>query len=254
MENTVDSRRRIRSLLLVFSVAATIMVSLWGIVQTAFISPLTTAGYKDFSYDDTELPITEKLNRITAEKPESKLWWNDGYWWGVLYNRDTDHYHIYRLNWGDNEWVDTGVQVDDRRADPFALPPKLAENVRVDVLWDQATQKLYVASHIAKDNGSYTSDSQNRGNLFRYSYDANAQTYILDTLAGFLPNGIQMNKHKSSTLVLAKDSKGRLWSSFVARKQGETDYKALVTYSNGDETIWERDGFTPPLHPNRRLR
>ena len=105
MENTVDSRRRIRSLLLVFSVAATIMVSLWGIVQTAFISPLTTAGYKDFSYDDPEIVIpTEKLQRATAEKPESKLWWNDGYWWGVLYNRDTDYYHIYRLNWGDNEW------------------------------------------------------------------------------------------------------------------------------------------------------
>lgn len=248
MENTVvDSRRRIRSLLLVFSVAATFLVLLWGAVQTAFISPLSTAGFKDFSYDDTELPITEKLDRVTAEKPESKLWWNDGYWWGVLYNRDTDHYHIYRLNWGDNEWVDTGVQVDDRRADPFALPPKPAENVRVDVLWDQATQKLYVASHIAKDNGSYTSDSQNRGNLFRYSYDKEAQTYILDTLAGFLPDGVQINKHKSSTLVLAKDSKGRLWSSFVARKQGEAEYKALVTYSSTGESIWERDGFAPPF-------
>ncbi|MCA9999035.1 MAG: Ig-like domain-containing protein, partial [Anaerolineales bacterium] len=247
MEYTVDSRRRIRSLLLVFSAAATFLVLLWGAVQTAFISPLTTAGYKDFSYDDPELPIGEKLNRVTAEKPESKLWWNDGYWWGVLYNRDTDHYHIYRLNWGDNEWVDTGVQVDDRRADPFALPPKPAENVRVDVLWDQATQKLYVASHIAKDNGSYTSDSQNRGNLFRYSYDKEAQAYILDTLAGFLPEGIQLNKHKSSTLVLAKDSTGRLWSSFVARKQGEAEYKALVTYSNGGETLWERDGFAMPF-------
>lgn len=247
MENTVDSRRRVRSLLLVFSVAAAFLMLLWGAVQTAFISPLSTAGYKDFSYDDPELPIAEKLDRATAEKPESKLWWNDGYWWGVLYNRDTNYYHIYRLNWGDNEWVDTGVQVDDRRADPFALPPKPAENVHVDVLWDQATQKLYVASHIAKDNGGITSEGRNRGLLFRYSYDKEAQTYLLDTAAGFLPGGVQMNKHKSSTLVLAKDSTGRLWSSFVARKQGETQYKSLVSYSSTGETVWERDGFAPPF-------
>jgi hypothetical protein len=35
-------------------------------------------GYLDFSFG----PDTG--NNTTGDKPESKLWWNDGYWWGSL--------------------------------------------------------------------------------------------------------------------------------------------------------------------------
>ena len=72
MENSIEPRRRIRSLLLVFSLAAIMIGLLWGVVQTAFVSPLSTAGYRDFSYDDTELILDQKLDGPSGEKPQSK--------------------------------------------------------------------------------------------------------------------------------------------------------------------------------------
>ncbi|HMQ32427.1 MAG TPA: hypothetical protein PKD53_16970, partial [Chloroflexaceae bacterium] len=42
-----------------------------------------TAGYRTFSYGT---PNGRCNSTPTGEKPESKLWWNDGYWWGRLCN------------------------------------------------------------------------------------------------------------------------------------------------------------------------
>ncbi|MEM7115905.1 MAG: Calx-beta domain-containing protein [Chloroflexota bacterium] len=234
-----------------FSLAVAMIGLLWGIVQTAFVSPLSTAGYKDFSFDDVELEEDLKVDAPSGEKPQSKLWWHDGYWWGVLYNAETDHFHIYRLNWGDQEWVDSGVQVDGRRDDPFQVPPKEPENVKVDVLWDEDLEKLYVASHVFTKNGSRTSNSLNRGLLFRYTYDENLQTYVLDTADGFTVDGIQINEHKSETLVLAKDSVGRMWTAFIARPQGSDEHQLIVTHSNGEgqqhDSVWNKDGIALPF-------
>ena len=38
-------------------------------------STAVAAGYHDYYYGTT---VNDEL---TAEKPESKLWWNDGFWW-----------------------------------------------------------------------------------------------------------------------------------------------------------------------------
>ena len=37
-------------------------------------------GFRDFYYGDTV------NSKPTGEKPESKLWWHDGTWWGSLWN------------------------------------------------------------------------------------------------------------------------------------------------------------------------
>ncbi|MGH7449787.1 MAG: hypothetical protein ACRENG_00425, partial [bacterium] len=46
--------------------------------QTCTSEPILT-GYRDFNFG------TEVFHQPTAEKPESKIWWNDGLWWGSLW-------------------------------------------------------------------------------------------------------------------------------------------------------------------------
>src|SRR5215218_9708610 len=52
----------------------------------------------------------------TTSKPESKLWFNDGFWWAVMAKKVTagdNEYHIFRLRLPPPTWVDTGVLVAD---------------------------------------------------------------------------------------------------------------------------------------------
>src|SRR4028119_2340165 len=83
-------------------------------------------GYRDLSF------AASGVARPTGEKPQSKLWFNDGIWWGVLFNRSTEKHQIYRYDWASHTWSDTGTVVDDRN------------NSKADVLWDGG--RLYVAT------------------------------------------------------------------------------------------------------------
>jgi hypothetical protein len=177
---------------------------------------LNLAGYFDFSYG------SDVLGEPTDGRPESKLWYNDGIWWGILYNSEAGAYHIYRLDWASQTWQDTGVEVDQR------------EDSRSDVLWDEASQKLYVVTHVKQDNPSRTKDSTSWGQVYRYSYLGVDKTYSLD--ADF-PTIV--NEDKTKTLVLDKDSTGRLWVTYVSRPTGSSEYKVYVNYTlNGDDTDW----------------
>jgi hypothetical protein len=75
-------------------------------------------------------------NSPTGEKPESKLWWNDDFWWASMWSQSAAAYHIFRLNTANQSWVDTGTVLDNRGGS------------RADTLWDASTSKLYVTSHI----------------------------------------------------------------------------------------------------------
>ena len=187
-------------------------------------TPLSIAGYADFSFGDT---VTDEPTAIMAE---SKVWWNDGYWWGVLYNDAAGAYHIYRLDASQQEWIDTGVAADER------------PESRADVLWDDSTQRLYVASHSKIENPSPpNSSSANWARLYRYSYDANANTYSLDT--GFPAPDV--NKYRTESLVFDKDSTGRLWATWVGRTISDT-YEVYVSYSAGDDLTWS-DAYALPF-------
>ena len=175
------------------------------------------AGYRDFNYGST---VTEAP---TAEKPESKLWWNGGHWWGSLWDPGTEKYRIHRFDVATQSWINVGPDLDDR-------PKSLA-----DALWDG--EHLYVASHV------YAGDSQEPGNtteansarLYRYSYDAATDAYGLD--AGF---PVLINSAKSETLVLDKDSTGRLWITWT---QGN---KVYMNRSLVDDLTWG-EPFTLPV-------
>ncbi|HEU5098365.1 MAG TPA: Ig-like domain-containing protein, partial [Roseiflexaceae bacterium] len=160
------------------------------------------AGYSDFSYSGVSAP--------TGEKPQSKLWFNDGRWWGSLFNRTAGTYHIYWLDVTTQGWVDTGVELDNR------------PNTQADCMWDAAAGKLYLVS----------GGSSNDARLYRYSYDVANKRYSRDT--GF---PVTIRSGGAETIVLDKDSIGRLWVTYTKSSQ------VYVNYSNGSDNSWA--GPTP---------
>ncbi|MFL5800955.1 MAG: hypothetical protein ACJ8CR_04360 [Roseiflexaceae bacterium] len=170
-------------------------------------------GYRDFQFGSscTSTP--------TGEKPESKLWWNDGLWWGSLCAPDNT-YHIFRLDLANQSWVDTGTRIDDR------------PSTKADTLWDG--QKLYVASHVFTTSGAPTSSASQWGRLYRYSYDSGAKTYSLDS--GFPVN---VTRGKSETLVLERAKNEQLWVTYVESN------KVMVNHSGGPGRAFDSSWGTP---------
>lgn len=153
----------------------------------------------------------------TTSKPESKLWFNDGFWWGVMAMPSATgvEYHIVRLTWRSQRWVDTGVLVDARGS------------TRQDVLWTGS--KLFVASHKFVDVANFdaTPDTSDSMRLYRFSYDPGSNTYSLDGTS-------VINAQKSETLVIDTDSDGVIWATWVQEDAGGTQHHAYVNKSNGD--------------------
>jgi hypothetical protein len=161
-------------------------------------------GWVDFSFG------TSAGDDPTADKPQSKLWHNDGFWWAVMFHTGSGTYHIYRLSslTQPSQWIDTGVVVDDR---PLS---------RADCLWDGT--HLYVASTKSKTN---VSDSANQGRLYRYSY-ANG-VYTLDS--GF---PVVMFTGVVESTTIDKDSTGQLWVTFTKGS------KVYVNRSTTNDATW----------------
>src|SRR5689334_20256531 len=66
-------------------------------------------GYKGLPFK-----YTPTVQTPTGEKPQSKLWYNDGRWWGDMFNRNDGKYHIYWLDLVAQTWHDTGTIIDPR--------------------------------------------------------------------------------------------------------------------------------------------
>jgi hypothetical protein len=129
-----------------------------------------------------------------TKRAESVVWWNDGWWWAVMWEARSDDFHIFRFAPGARAWLDTSTVVD-RRA-----------NTRSDVLWDGT--HLYVASHEAVPD-MQPAEPGPASLLYRFSYSHRAQRYGLDP--GF-PAAI--NHYRTETLVLERDRSGVLWATW----------------------------------------
>src|SRR5690348_11003278 len=70
----------------------TVAVLLFMLASVSVKAQSSAVGYRDFSFGTTA------TSTPTGEKPESKLWFNDGVWWGSLFSTTTSTYHIYRFN------------------------------------------------------------------------------------------------------------------------------------------------------------
>jgi PKD repeat protein len=154
----------------------------------------------------------------SGTKPESKLWFNDGIWWGYLWNSTPAGFRIFRLS--GSVWQDTGTVVDTRGS------------THGDALWDGS--RLYIASHdVASDSSHNTTNRPAR--LYRFTYNSGSKTYALDS--GFPATITDVS---TETLVLDKDSTGILWATWTQAK------KVVVAHTVGSDLTWGTP-FTPSL-------
>lgn len=121
----------------------------------------------------------------SADKPQSKLWHNDGAWWALMATSST--VNIFELR-PDHTWRDTGVVVDTRL------------NSTGDALWSAGS--LYVSSRTDGTSGAIR--------VTKLRYSSAARTYTRDP--GFpvtLPGG------GAESVTADRDSLGRLWVTFT---------------------------------------
>lgn len=139
-----------------------------------------------------------------SDKPQSKLWHHNGSWYAALNN--ATNLAIYKLS--GTTWQH---KLDIQNA---AIPT--LQGGTCDVLWDGT--HLFVAVY-----GTASSK------IYKLSYDAPADSFAI--LAGF-PVSLTMPTG-SETIVIDKDSTGRLWATY------ESGQKVYVTYTtSADHQSW----------------
>ncbi|HEX9350257.1 MAG TPA: Ig-like domain-containing protein [Gaiellaceae bacterium] len=159
-------------------------------------------GFRAFSYGSM-------ASAPTAKDPQSKLWFNDGVWWGSLLNQSTTNFEIYRLDRATQTWTSTGTVIDDR------------DGSRSDSLWDGT--KLYVVT-----SGLTSTSSSNNARVRRFSYNAGPRTYTLDS--GFpvtLSTGGGME-----AVGIEKDTTGKLWVTYTKNQS------VYITHSTTSDSAW----------------
>ncbi|WP_411375702.1 hypothetical protein ACLH0K_04850 [Arthrobacter sp. MPF02] len=171
----------------------------------------------------------------TADKAQSKLWFQDGSWWGLLWSTSAKATKIHQLDVATQAWQETGTVVDAR---PTA---------RGDALWDAKDGKLYVVSGTTVL--SEWSSPPSRGDiesgsaeLHRYSYDAVTKTYSQDP-------GFPVTLHDGSTesITVAKDSIGKLWVTYTV-VSGDNSNRVYVNHSTTSDTEWGTPLVLPTTH------
>jgi hypothetical protein len=151
----------------------------------------------------------------TGYKGESKLWFNDGFWWASMFAAGPSAYHIFRLDKVTQTWTDTGVETDNR------------DSSRQDVLWDGTN--LWVSSHIFVENAGFNSTPEIQPMEFsRYTYNPVSNTYAS---ADFTVN-IEGDE-RSESLVFDKGADGRFWASWVQQPAAASGHQVLVSHTNG---------------------
>jgi hypothetical protein len=203
----------------VLVLAAALLVSVVG-VSTA----QAAVGTQDYSFASA----THQPTAPTGEKPQSKLWFNDGYWWGSMWSVAKSSYDIQRFDPATNGWIDTGVVIDPR------------DKSQADMLWDGT--HLYALSNVHQM--ASTLDPAVR--LYRFSYNTTTRTYAPD--AGF-PVGIftPASSQDLETSVIDKDSTGELWATFtyanipgncVTPATCPAGRSVYITHSTTSDAVW----------------
>lgn len=215
--------KRYMSQVLAFCLAVTGLV----VASAPAAQATTTYGYQSIAYSGV-------ANPPTSDKPQSKLWFNDGSWWADMWTTGSG-WHIFRLDRSTHKWVDTGVLIDSR------------SNTLADTLWDGS--HLYIASHVVtvSSGGSTKASVAGRpAKLYRYSYTAGK--YTLD---GGFPSIITNNSSESMTI--DKDSTGAIWATWTQVAGNTTSGFTNTVYANASApggTSWPAPFVLPVSNPH----
>ncbi|HYT09545.1 MAG TPA: DNRLRE domain-containing protein, partial [Mycobacteriales bacterium] len=188
--------------------ALTLAVVTGGLVVSGTPSAVAAGsqvGYTDLSYQGT---TSTTPSAPTAKEVQSKLWFNDGVWWGLLYSTSARAFQIHRFDWPTQSWSSTGVSVDNR------------VTTRHDALWDGS--HLYVASA-----GTSETKSNQDAKIRRFTYDSAAKKYAVESgyPVTLSPNGMQ-------AVVIAKDGTGMVWATWTQQA------KVWVTHTTTTDKTW----------------
>ncbi len=214
---------RVRTRLLALGVMVLGLLAGSLVAPTGARSAAVEVGYRDFSYSTS-------ITAPTGQKPESKLWYADGTWWGALWNdtRSPRRLEIHRFNQATqatNAWTATGTIIDSRR------------NSEADTLWDGS--KLYVLTHM-KDTDTTATDL---GLKFqRFGYSTTTKKYTLEA------SKTVVNK-KAEAAVLDKDSTGKLWVTYTTENTAG-GREVRVAHSTTSDTTWTAPYVLPASGAN----
>ena len=163
--------------------------------------------YRDHTFDPKLVPSP------TASKSQSKLWYANGAWWGLLNEPVSHGLHIYRLRPDGSSWIDAGTLVDER---PSARADALA-------VGDQ----LYVVT------AGPRARPEDAIRLSRFTFRDGL--YGLDA-----DYPVRLNESGVESVVLARDGKDRLWIAYAFQN------RVSVRASAADDHHWGPT-FTPAV-------
>jgi hypothetical protein len=166
-------------------------------------------------------PSSGSVYAPTASEMQSKLWFNDGTWWGSLYNQLSGQFEIFRYDAATRSWITTSNVIDKRKVS------------RADCLWDG--NHLFVVS--AARLGSNNSDKSIR--ILRYRYDPATKQYLLDD--GF---PVLLASQPTYGIVIDQDTTGALWAAYTA-ENGSGGGSVFISHSNPDGTQWNAPAVLP---------
>ncbi|TLM82599.1 hypothetical protein FDW84_15495, partial [Pseudarthrobacter sp. NamE5] len=182
-----------------------------GVVVVPAASAATgDVGVEGLSHSGTGTPTGTK-------RQTSGLWFNDGIWWGNLWDTASSDFEIFRFNASTSAWASTGVATDTRAS------------THHDVLWDGTT--LHVASYRFVNDG-LPAEPNYPTTMRRYSYDSVKKTYSL-------LSSTNINNQRVEALTIDKDSTGRVWATW---QQANRIY---LNVTGADGKTWG----TPFPHP-----
>ncbi len=183
-----DPRRHAR-----LSLAAMFILLAASLGAATFISAATpvTAGYQDHLYGDPNVPGGDD---VTAPRNQSKVWFHDGKWHGLLLDNATAKYRIYKFDMATQNWTSTGVQVDERNRS------------HGDALADGNT--LWVASAYNSAVGTAAKDLR----VYKFTYNGTTKVYKLSS--GY-PKLIPGTSTGTKNATIAKDTTGVLWVAYT---------------------------------------
>jgi hypothetical protein len=193
-----------------------LLLSLLATIRPTAAAP-ADVGFIDHSYN------APSVSSPTKDKPQSKVWFADGSWWGGLFVTGSNDYRIHKYNATSHTWAATSTVVDDRNGS------------QADYLWDGSS--LYVAS-------ANTDSSTGAILVFKFTYDSGSDTYTLDP--DFrqdhdgdldLDAGLIVGNGPAETVTIAKDSTGQLWVTFD-NPVDAANRKVMVNRSTTNEQTW----------------
>lgn len=142
--------------------------------------------------------------RPTGDAGQSKLWFHDGRWWGVLLAEREFRLHSFDPSTG---WTDTGTLVDPR---PSSHADVLHEGPAITV--------------VSAGRGASASNGLD---VRRYRYDIEQRLYRADR-----DFPVRITTTGVGHVSVARASTGTLWAAFV------TDQRLQVAHTLGDDRNW----------------